>query len=232
MPSSSSLNIVIIEDDPSIRRLLRTALDEAGETKVHEAETAAAGLELILSKRPDIVLLDVGLPDAPGTALVKRVREWSQVPIIIISGLDQDEVKVAALEAGADDYVTKPFSVVELRARIKVALRHATSSSATGESVYDFGELIVDLGSRDVTLKGERLKLTPIEYKLLSLLAKHSGKVVTQRQLLTEVWGPEYQEEAQYLRVYMGYLRKKIEEDPNNPRWIVTEARVGYRLAV
>lgn len=224
--------VLAIEDDPAIRNLLRAALENT-EFKLIEAQTAAEGVEAVTKKRPDLILLDMSLPDASGIKVVELIRGWSKTPIVIVSGHGQEDLKVAALEAGADDYVTKPFGVSELIARMKVAVRHAVAAAALSqEPVFESGDLKLDRASREVYMRGERVSLTPIEYKLLCALANHVGKVVTHRQLLTEVWGEEYSEESQYLRVYVGYLRKKLENQPESPKLILSEPRVGYRLVV
>ena len=231
MDQQPDISVLAIEDDVAIRRLLKAAFENT-RYKLLEAATAAEGRDMLLKRRPELVLLDMGLPDSDGQVFIETAREWSQIPIIIISGNDEDEVKVKALEAGADDYVTKPFSVSELLARMLVALRHASSSgSNSSDAILECGDLKIDIVGHEVVKGGERLHLTPIEFKLLVVLAKNEGKVVTQRKLLNEVWGPQYNEEAQYLRVYMGYLRKKLEPDPSSPQLLLTEPRVGYRLA-
>lgn len=230
--STTPIPVLVIEDDIAILRLLRAAFEG---TPYHliEAQSAQEGIDAIVKRRPELILLDLGLPDVDGREVIKTVRGWSTTPIIIVSGSGQEEMKVEALENGADDYVTKPFGVGELLARMAVALRHAAGSfGAGGDAVFESGELKIDRSSRDVFVRGERVQLTPIEYKLLLTLAKYAGKVVTHRQLLVEVWGPEYTEEAQYLRVYMGYLRKKVELNPEKPAMLLNEPRVGYRLAV
>lgn len=229
--SSSPINVIAIEDDPAIRRLLKVAFSD---TPYHllEAENARDGLDVLVKRRPELILLDLGLPDTNGLEVIKTVRGWSQTPIIVISGDGQEDLKVEALESGADDYVTKPFGVNELLARMAVALRHSHVNNHTGDAVFESGDLKVDRSAREVTVRGKRVNLTPIEYKLVLALVKHAGKVVTHRQLLVDVWGMEYAEESQYLRVYMGYLRKKLETDPSNPRMLLNEPRVGYRLVV
>ncbi|MBS1722915.1 MAG: response regulator [Armatimonadetes bacterium] len=230
--SGLKVSVLAIEDDPAIRNLLQAAFENT-EFRLTEATTASEGIEAVTKKRPDLILLDLSLPDTNGIKVIETVRGWTNVPILIVSGFGQEEAKVAALEAGADDYVTKPFGVSELIARMKVALRHAVAASAPDQdAVFESGDLKIDRSNREVFVRGERVKLTPIEYKLLCSLAKHAGKVVTHRQLLAEVWGEEYSEEAQYLRVYVGYLRKKLESEPENPRLLLSEPRVGYRLAV
>ena len=199
--------------------------------RLTEAHSAQEGLTAVIEKRPDIVILDLGLPDGDGIQIVKSIREWSKIPIIIMSGRIDDEDKVKALDAGADDYVTKPFSVTELLARLRVAARHLDLRDTT-EPVFEAGPIKMDYSAHQVWLDGSQIKLTPLEYKLLAVLVKHSGKVVTHRQLLSEVWGAEYTEDAQYLRVYMGYLRKKLEPNPDSQKLILTEHRIGYRLAI
>ena len=232
MESRSVVTVLALEDDPAIRRLLRVAFETTNYSLI-EAGTAAQGLDLLVKRRPELLLLDVGLPDSDGLKVIETVRRWSQIPIIIISGRGEDGIKVAALEGGADDYVTKPFSVVELLARMQVALRHAAARGPTSlDSVIECGDLRIDVARHEVYVDGEAVRLTPIEFKLLVALAKHAGRVVTQRQLLNEVWGPEYNEESQYLRVYMGYLRKKLEPCPDRPQRLLTEPRIGYRLAI
>jgi two-component system, OmpR family, KDP operon response regulator KdpE len=220
--------ILMIEDERQMRRFLRVSLG-ANDYRLLEAETAADGLAQAAQYNPDLILLDLGLPDLDGLSVTERLREWSRAPIIVISARGQEEDKIKALDAGADDYLTKPFGVGELLARMRVALRHAASTDQ-GSSELTIGELKVDLGRRQVLLSGSEVHLTPIEYKLLATLVKHAGKVLTHRQLLKEVWGPSYGEQTQYLRVYMGQLRHKLEADPSRPRYLVTEAGVGYRL--
>ena len=198
MSESSELKIIVlaIEDDPAIRNLLRAALENT-DFKLIEATTAAEGIDAVTKKRPDLILLDMSLPDTNGITVIKTIRGWSTTPIVIVSGHGQEEVKVAALEAGADDYVTKPFGVSELIARMRVAVRHSVASSApTQDPIFESGELKLDRAARELYVRGERITLTPIEYKLLCALVAHAGKVVTHRQLLTEVWGEEYSEES------------------------------------
>jgi two-component system, OmpR family, KDP operon response regulator KdpE len=220
--------ILMIEDERQLRRFLRVSLD-ANNYRLLEAETAADGLAQAAQHNPDLILLDLGLPDLDGLSVTERLREWSRTPIIVISARGQEEDKIKALDAGADDYLTKPFSVGELLARMRVALRHVASTEQ-GSSELTVGELKVDLGRRQVLLAGSEVHLTPIEYKLLATLAKHAGKVLTHRQLLKEVWGPSYGEQTHYLRVYMGQLRHKLEAEPSRPRYLMTEPGVGYRL--
>jgi two-component system KDP operon response regulator KdpE len=222
--------VLIVDDELPIRRFLRVSL--AGEGyRVVEAATAAEALEQIAAQRPDVVVLDLGLPDRDGVEVIREVREWSSVPIVVLSVRDRESDKVAALEAGADDYLTKPFGVGELMARLRVALRHASVTGGTAdEPVFSTGELRVDLARRQVFVAEREIRLTPIEYKLLALLVKNAGKVLTHRQLLRQVWGPEYGDENHYVRVYVAQLRRKIEADPARPRYLRTEPGVGYRL--
>ena len=222
--------VLIVEDDFAVCALLRNYLKDSV-FRLTEAHSAQEGLTAVIEKRPDIVILDLGLPDGDGIQIVKSIREWSKIPIIIMSGRIDDEDKVKALDAGADDYVTKPFSVTELLARLRVAARHLDLRDTT-EPVFESGPIKMDYSAHQVWLDGSQIKLTPLEYKLLAVLVKHSGKVVTHRQLLSEVWGAEYTEDAQYLRVYMGYLRKKLEPNPDSQKLILTEHRIGYRLAI
>jgi len=231
MESQPGISVLALEDDLAIRRLLRVACENT-KYKLIEAGTAAEGLDILVKRRPELLLLDMGLPDSDGLSVIEKVRGWSHIPIIIMSARGEDDVKVTALELGADDYVTKPFSIAELLARMQVALRHAAArGSSTSDPVIECGDLKIDIAGHEVHLGSERIHLTPIEFKLLVALAKHAGRVVTQRQLLNDVWGPEYNEESQYLRVYMGYLRKKLEPNPESPQLLLTEPRVGYRLA-
>jgi len=229
MVSSQPL-VLIVDDETPIRRFLRVSL--AGEGyRVVEAETGAEALERIAGQRPDVVILDLGLPDRDGLDLTREIREWSGVPIVVLSAREKENDKVAALEAGADDYVTKPFGVGELIARLKVALRHsAEAGTPPDEPVFQSGELAVDLARRQVFVRGREVRLTPIEYRLLAALVKHAGKVLTHRQLLHEVWGPEYGDENHYVRVYVAQLRRKLEADAARPRYLRTEPGVGYRL--
>jgi two-component system KDP operon response regulator KdpE len=222
--------ILLIEDEPQMRRFLRITLESHGYRFV-EAGTAQEGLMQASMRNPDVVLLDLGLPDLDGLEVTERLREWTQTPIIVISAREQEQDKVKALDAGADDYLTKPFSAGELMARIRVALRHATRlRSGENEPIFDHAGLRVDLAARRVFMRGNEIHLTPIEYKLLTTLIRHAGKVVTHRQLLLEVWGPGQVSEVQYLRVYMTQLRHKIEADPARPQLLQNEPGVGYRL--
>jgi two-component system KDP operon response regulator KdpE len=225
-----SPKILVIEDEPPIRKFLRISLESNG-YDVIETTTAAMGIGHAIVEPPDAVILDLGLPDQDGLEVIARLREWSKVPIIVVSARGREADKVSALDAGADDYLTKPFGVGELLARLRVALRHsATAASPVTDSVFRVGELCVDLGRREVMIGKEAVHLTPTEYRLLVVLVTHAGKVVTHRQLLKEVWGPESVFENQYLRVYMGQLRRKLEQDATRPRYLKTEAGIGYRL--
>jgi two-component system KDP operon response regulator KdpE len=219
---------LIIDDEKQIRRLLRLAL-EGAEHQVFEAETGQAGLEEIAYRRPDIVLLDLGLPDMDGLKVLRRLREWSDVPVLILSVRDEPDEKVAALDAGADDYVTKPFDTAELLARVRAAQRR--SLTETGEPVFTSGPLCVDFAARQVRLNDVEVKLTPTEYSLLRVLVQNAGKVVTHRQLLRTVWGEKAESQAQYLRVYVTHLRKKLEPHGDTPSLIKTEVGIGYRLS-
>jgi two-component system KDP operon response regulator KdpE len=219
---------LIIDDEKQIRRLLRFAL-EAADHQVYEAETGEAGLLEIVQRHPDIVLLDLGLPDMEGVKVLRRLREWSDVPVLILSVRDDPEEKVEALDAGADDYVTKPFDTAELLARVRVAQRR--SLTETGEPVFNSGSLSVDFSARQVKLDGVEIKLTPTEYSLLRVLVQNAGKVVTHRQLLRTVWGEKAESQAQYLRVYVTHLRKKLQTNDSAPSLIKTEVGIGYRLS-
>ena len=218
---------LIIDDEPQIRRLLRVTL-EANGYRVFDASTGDEGVVQAAQRRPDVVLLDLGLPDLDGITVLKRLREWSQVPIIILSVRDREDDKIAALDAGANDYVTKPFSAGELLARLRAVLRHTQSQGA--DAVLRTGNLEVDLAGRVVRKRGEVVKLTPTEYALLRLLVTHVGKVLTHRQLLTDIWGPKSSQATHYLRVHIAHLREKIEDDPAQPKLIITEPAIGYRL--
>jgi two-component system KDP operon response regulator KdpE len=223
--------VLVIEDEPQIRRFIRATLVNQ-HYRVHEATTAAEGLIEAGTRQPDIVIVDLGLPDLDGLEVITRLREWSQVPIIVVSARGQERDKVAALDAGADDYLSKPFGVGELLARMRVALRHAGQTAGEGvTSLFTHAGLEVDLLRRVVRVEGQEVHLTPIEYRLLTTLVKHAGRVLTRRQLLTEVWGAPYEDRGHYLHVYMGHLRRKIEVNPAQPRHLLTEPGVGYRLA-
>ena len=226
---SQGAMILLIEDEPEIRHFLRTTLPAHG-FRLHEVATGHDGLAQAKAWNPDLILLDLGLPDLDGGEVIRQVREWTATPIIVLSARDREQAKVAALDLGADDYITKPFGVNELLARIRTALRHAVRTGDDGESVFALGDLKVDLGRRQVLVSGKEVHLTPIEYKLLTTLIRYAGKVLTHRQLLKEVWGPLHVEEGHYLRVYMRQLRNKLEKNPAHPRYLVTELGVGYRL--
>jgi two-component system KDP operon response regulator KdpE len=223
--------IVVVEDDPQICRFLRTSLSVQG-FQVIKAGTGERGVVEIGMRKPELVILDLGLPGMDGIAVIRKVREWSAVPIIVLSARSQESNKIAALDAGADDYLTKPFSIGELLARIRVSLRHAAQFAGDSiETLFRVGDLQVDLSRRSVHIGEQEIQLTPIEYRLLTVLIRHAGKVLTHRQLLLHVWGPAYVEHAHYVRIYMGQLRRKLESDPTHPRYLLTEAGIGYRLA-
>ena len=228
--SKSKGMILLIEDEPQMLRLLRIILQSQGYGLV-ESPTGQEGLMQAATRAPDVVLLDLGLPDIDGLEVTRRLREWSDVPIIVISAREQEQDKIKALDAGADDYLTKPFGAGELMARIRVAMRRkALREAGQHESIFTLGNLRVDLARRQVFLNEKEVHLTPIEYKLLTVLIKNAGKVLTHRQLLKEVWGPPYLTETQYLRVYMAQLRHKLEADPARPSFLINELGVGYRL--
>ena len=219
--------ILVIDDENQICRLLKVALAAHGYL-VAEAATGNEGLKQAALFHPDLIILDLGLPDLDGLEVIRRLREWSRTPVLVLSVREAENDKIGSLDAGADDYITKPFSMGELLARIRVALRH--TSKTASEPLLALGDLSIDLTHRLVKAGGREIKLTPTEYDILKNLALHTGKVLTHRQLLRAIWGPEYQEETHYLRVYIGQLRRKIEPDPNQPRYIITEPGVGYRL--
>ncbi|MDD4976229.1 MAG: response regulator [Bacteriovorax sp.] len=219
--------ILIIDDESSIRKLLRVSL-EANGYQIVEAQTGQEGLQKILEERPEVILLDLGLPDKSGLTILKEIRQWSQTPIIILTVVDNDQIKVEALDGGADDYITKPFSISELLVRIRVALRHA--SPAEQSSILKCGALEMDLAAHLVKINNHQIKLTATEYDILKVLIRYKGKVVTHRVLLNEVWGPNSIEHVHYLRVYLGNLRKKLKIEGTDQELISTEAGVGYRL--
>ncbi len=220
--------VLIIDDELQIRRFLKISLESNGYT-VYEAKTSQEGLSQAAILRPDMIILDLGLPDLDGLSTLKRLREWTTAPVIMLSVRNADAEKIAALDAGADDYLTKPFSVGELLARMRVAARHA--APLPDSAIFRLGGLAVDLSRRVVTLNDAPIKLTPTEYALLRLMVQHAGKVLTHHQILREVWGPEYIDETHYLRVYIAQLRQKLEADPTRPKIVLTEPGVGYRLA-
>ncbi len=228
-PEPTNQVALIIDDEIQIRRLLKISLEAAG-YRVYEAANGTAGLAEAAQRRPDIVVLDLGLPDMDGVTVLKRLREWSNVPVVVLSVRDREDDKIAALDNGADDYLTKPFGSGELLARLRVAQRHA--QPPLDEAVFKTERLEVDLTSRTVKVCGKQIKLTATEYALLQLFVRHAGKVLTHRQILKEVWGPNYVEQTHYLRVYMTHLREKLEQNPSAPELLVTESGVGYRLMV
>lgn len=220
-------NVLVIDDELQIRRLLRACLEGDG-YRVLEAASGQEGITQAAQHPPDVILLDLGLPDMDGVSVLKRLREWSRVPVVVLSVREREEDKVTALDNGADDYVTKPFSTAELLARLRVAQRHAMPSAES--SIFRSSDLEVDLTARTVKRKGQEVKLTATEYSLLRLFVRHAGKVLTHRQILKEVWGPGYVEHTHYLRVYIAHLREKLENDSTKPRLITTEPGIGYRL--
>jgi two-component system KDP operon response regulator KdpE len=220
-------DILVIDDEVQIRRLLRLTL-ESGGFAVREAETGQLGLEEIVRRSPDLLVLDMGLPDMSGLDVLRRLREWSRVPVLVLTVRAAETDKVAALDAGADDYLTKPFGAAELTARVRAMLRRAPTEAEL--ATISFGEIVVDFSSRTVKRGGADVKLTPKEYALLRLLVLHRGKVVTHQQILRELWGPKSEENTHYLRVHMAHLRQKIEREPNRPRHLKTESGIGYRL--
>jgi two-component system, OmpR family, KDP operon response regulator KdpE len=226
--TASSIRVLVVDDEPQIRRFLRTSLSAHG-YRVIEASCGREALTLAATERPELVLLDLGLPDVDGLEVIHRLREWSTVPIIVVSVRGQEAEKIGALDNGADDYVTKPFGIGELLARMRAALRHRLVAELD-EPVFHTAGLTVDLGKRLVTIDGHEVKLTPKEYDLLRVLVTHAGKVITHQHLLREVWGPGSVYETHYLRVYIGQLRQKLEPNPAQPRYILTEPGVGYRL--
>lgn len=224
--------IIIVEDELAIRQFLRTALRLQGYT-VFEAETGQRGLVEANIRKPDLLILDLGLPDMDGIEVIKAIRAWSTLPIIVLSARSQEQQKVDALDLGADDYLTKPFGVEELIARIRVALRHANrKEQSLDNDVLVTGGLKVDLSKRLVSVDGREIALTPIQYRLLAVLAKNAGKVMTHRQIMKEVWGPSYVDNVHYVRMYMSQLRHKLETDPAKPQYLVTESGLGYRLKI
>jgi two-component system KDP operon response regulator KdpE len=227
MPSTFSSTALVIDDELQMRRLLRVCL-EANGYHVTEAASGKDGIAEAAQRPPNVVILDLSLPDMDGVAVLKRLREWSQVPVVVLSVRDSEEDKIAALDNGADDYVTKPFSSGELLARLRVAQRHATPTSDT--TIFRCGHLEVNLAARMVKFMGKEVKLTVTEYSLLRLFVRHAGKVLTHRQILREVWGPNYVEQTHYLRVYLTHLREKLEVNPSQPELFLTESGVGYRL--
>ena len=228
--SSDGAQVLVVEDEPQMRKFIRASLTSHG-YRVLEAERASEAMGLFTSHHPDLVLLDLGLPDADGLELTRQLRGFSRTPVLVISARGREDDKVSALDAGADDYLTKPFGVNELLARMRVALRHASASSGRPEAeAFEFGALRIDLVKRAVTLAGRDVHLTPTEYKLLVLLARNAGKVMTHRHIIRDVWGPAYESQTHTLRVHMAELRKKVEVEPSRPALLMTEPGVGYRL--
>lgn len=228
--SAAPVTVLLVEDELPIRRFLRPAIEAAG-WRLIEADSGQRGIMEASQGRPDVIILDLGLPDIDGIQVIERVREWSTLPIIVLSARGREGDKIAALDAGADDYVQKPFSIGELVARIRVALRHAASQTRQPpDSTILAGDIVIDLVRRSVVRSGQPVHLTPIEYKLLTTLARHAGLVLTHRQLLREVWGPGHAEDSTYLRMFVRQLRQKLEEDPTRPKHLLTETGVGYRL--
>ena len=221
--------ILLIEDEPQMRRFLRVTLQSHGYVLI-ETPTGREGLTQAATHNPDVILLDLGLPDLDGLEVLGRIREWAETPVIILSAREKEQDKIRALDAGANDYLTKPFSAGELLARIRVALRLQGKKAGLSEPVFVLDTLRVDLAKRRVFLKESEIHLTPIEYKLLAYLVRNAGKVITHRQLLEEGWGPDYANQVHYVRIYMGMLRHKLEEDPSRPRFFINEPGVGYRL--
>jgi len=221
--------ILIVDDEKQIRFMLKTALGSYG-FNTSESSTGREGLSQATIFHPDLIILDLGLPDMDGVEVIKRLREWTATPILVLSVREHEDDKIEALDAGADDYITKPFSMGELLARIRVALRHTAKTD--DEPVLAAGELTIDIPRRVVLVRGEEVKLTPTEYEILKYLALQAGRVVTHRQLLRAIWGPNYQDETHYLRIYVGQIRRKIEADPSQPAIITTEPGVGYRLTI
>jgi two-component system, OmpR family, KDP operon response regulator KdpE len=223
------LRIVVIEDEAPIRRFLKAGLG-SDEAEWHEAETGEQGIRLVAQKNPDVVLLDLGLPDQDGQSVLRALREWTEVPVIVLTARGQEKDKLLAFDAGADDYVTKPFSIAELMARVRAAARRRGGARMESGPVFEANGLRVDFEARQVFLDGQETHFTPIEYRLLATLARHAGKVVTHRQLLHEIWGPAYEDSTHTLRVHMAGIRQKIESNPAHPRFLRTETGVGYRL--
>lgn len=223
--------VIVVEDDVQIRRFVVIALESAG-CITFEAETVKRGLIEAGTRKPDLAVVDLGLPDGNGIDLIRDLRAWSDIPIIVLSARLGENEKIEALDAGADDYLTKPFGAGELLARVRAQLRRRAKGTSPGQSIVEFGKVVIDLANRLVSRNGEPLHLTPIEYRLLSYLLANSGKVLTHRQLLRDIWGPSHAEDSHYVRIYMGHLRRKIEDDPSQPRHIVTESGVGYRFVL
>jgi len=229
MPPDSAPQVLIVEDDREIRRFIRAALEDEG-YRVSEAETVERGVIDAGTRKPDVAILDLGLPDRDGVDFIREVRTFSTVPILVLSARTEETAKVQALDAGADDYLTKPFSVAELTARLRAMLRRGVRGSERDSPIVEFGDVAVDLANRNVRRGGSVVHLTPVEFRLLAQLLAHPGKVLTHRVLLREVWGPSHVEHSHYLRIYMAHLRAKLEADPARPRHLITETGVGYRF--
>ena len=227
--SAAAPTVIVVEDEEKIRRFIKLAL-EAEHLTVYEADSVSRGLIEAGTRQPDLLVLDLGLPDGDGIDLIRDLRTWSEIPIIVLSARTAEAEKVAALDAGADDYLTKPFGAAELLARVRANLRRSSKAGSTGLSIFEFGMVRVDLGKRIVEKDGHQIHLTPIEFRLLAYLIANPDSVLTHRQLLKAVWGPSHAEDSHYVRVYMGHLRKKIEDDPTRPKYILTESGVGYRF--
>jgi len=225
----SKPKVLVVEDEPEIRRFLRVSLTSNGYEAL-EATKGEEAIKMAAEARPQVIILDLGLPDIDGSEVARKLREWCDAPIIVLSARDGENDKVNLLSIGADDYLTKPFGVQELIARIKVALKHASRANATDEPTFTIDDITINLANRTVHVAGEEVHLTPIEYNLLRILVRNAGKLVPQQQLLRDVWGPGYAKEGHYLRVYMGQLRKKLESDPANPKYVITEPGLGYRF--
>lgn len=227
--NAKGATVLIIEDEPQIRRFVRTALEADG-CQVHEAENAERGLIEAGTRKPDLIVLDLGLPDRDGVEVIRDLRAWTEMPIIVLSARTQEAEKISALDAGADDYLTKPFGVGELMARMRVVLRRRAAVDGSETHEFCFGDVKLDLVNRRVFRRDQEVHLTAIEYRLLTELVRNAGKVLTHRQLLKEVWGPSHVEDSHYLRTYMAHLRQKLESDPAQPKYLITETGVGYRL--
>lgn len=223
--------VILVEDEKQIRRFVRMALESEG-CHVFEADTARQGLIEVGTRKPDLIVLDLGLPDRDGVEFIRDLRAWSELPVIVLSARSDEADKIAALDAGADDYLTKPFGVGELLARVRATLRRRVREGGENATVFKFGDVHVDLINRTVERDSKSVHLTPIEYRLLALLIRNAGKVLTHRQVLREVWGPSHTDSSHYLRIYMGHLRQKLELDPTQPKYILTETGIGYRLLV
>ena len=230
MPADIAPQVLVVEDDAEIRRFVRAALESDG-YRVFESETVARGIIDAGTRKPDVAILDLGLPDADGVDFIRNVRTFSALPILVLSARTEETAKVAALDAGADDYLTKPFGVAELTARLRAMLRRGARTPENESPVVEFGDVTVDLANRSVRRAGAAVHLTPVEFRLLAQLVAHPGKVLTHRLLLREVWGPSHVEHSHYLRIYMAHLRQKLEPDPARPRHLLTETGVGYRFA-